>query len=293
MKLQCSCGAKYAFDATPEMLKNPVKFICPSCGLDASDFVNDLIRQEFGSEAPPPPAAPGTPPPPPPAGRLRISTEAAPAAAAPEAPAASKFCVKHRERATGQCAICHKPICPKCMELFGYFCSPLCKGKAEAQHLDVPAFAGRKDLVEAKFWRKTGLIAGVIGLVIAAFIGFWTWYAWFGAVPHPYFSARFEDTDRGYYGRAQLVGKDQLIALHGSTLARYDLQAKKTVWSQELISKEQIDAGIKEADEAEAKANEGFGQHSHVSQEDIEREVKQGVQSQLAMHVAGQHVWVE
>ena len=45
MKLQCSCGAKYVFDATPEMLQNPVKFICPSCGLDASDFVNELIRQ--------------------------------------------------------------------------------------------------------------------------------------------------------------------------------------------------------------------------------------------------------
>ena len=55
MKLQCSCGAKYVFEATPEMLQHPVKFICPSCGLDASDFVNELIRQEFGATAPPPP----------------------------------------------------------------------------------------------------------------------------------------------------------------------------------------------------------------------------------------------
>src|SRR5580704_7836515 len=162
MKLQCSCGAKYVFDATPEMLQNPVKFICPSCGLDASDFVNQLIRQEFGAAAAEVPSAP--PPPPARSSGLRISHEAAPAPAAPaQATAApSKFCTKHRERATEQCAVCHKPICPKCMEMFGFFCSPLCKGKAEAQNLDVPVFAGRKDVVEAQFWRKTGLIIGVL-----------------------------------------------------------------------------------------------------------------------------------
>ena len=48
MKIQCSCGAKYDFDITPGMAQNPVQFVCPACGLDASDFVNDLIRQELG-----------------------------------------------------------------------------------------------------------------------------------------------------------------------------------------------------------------------------------------------------
>ena len=47
MKIQCACGAKYAFDATPEMLQNPVRFVCPSCGLDSSDFVNELVRREL------------------------------------------------------------------------------------------------------------------------------------------------------------------------------------------------------------------------------------------------------
>jgi hypothetical protein len=292
MKLQCSCGAKYAFDATPEMLEHPVKFICPSCGLDASDFVNQLIRQEFGAPPPPAEAAPAPPPPTPASARLRVSVAAAPAPAASEAPAASKICAKHRERATEQCAVCHKPICRKCLEMFGYFCSPLCRGKAEAQHLDVPAYAGRKDLVEAKFWQRTGLIAGVIGLLVVAFIGVWVWYAWIGSVPHSYFSARFEDTDRGYFGRAQLVGRDQLVALHGGTLARYDLKDKKTVWSQELISKQQIEAGIKAANEMQAKMNEGMGLHSHSSQADIEGAVRQGLQSELALHVSGQNIWV-
>jgi len=297
MKLQCPCGAKYAFDATPEMLANPVKFICPSCGLDASEFVNGLIRQEFGAQTLPPlpeqdtPPVP-QPPPPVPASRLHIAHDL-PAAASPQAaPVASKFCAKHRERATGNCAVCQKPICPKCMELFGFFCSPLCKGKAELQHLDVPVYAGRKDVVEARFWHKTGWIASLIGLVMLLFVGGWTWYAWFGSVPHPYFSVRFEDTDRGYYGHSQLVGRDQLVFLHGGTLARYDLKTKKPVWSQELITKRQIDDLIKAADEEQAKMNEGMGLHSHRSQEDIERSAKQSLQSGLTLHVAGQNVWV-
>ena len=61
MKIQCACGAKYAFDVTPEMAENPVRFVCQNCGLDSSDYVNGLIRQELGLGtpviAPPPPAA--------------------------------------------------------------------------------------------------------------------------------------------------------------------------------------------------------------------------------------------
>src|SRR5579859_2241402 len=110
MKLQCSCGAKYAFEATPEMLSHPVKFICPSCGLDASEFVNQLIRQEYGAQVLPAPGTPDVspppPPPPPPAGRLRISHEAAAAQPVATAPV-SKFCAKHHERATEQCVVCH------------------------------------------------------------------------------------------------------------------------------------------------------------------------------------------
>ena len=278
------------------MLAQPVKFICPSCGLDASDFVNELIRQEFGAQTLPEPGVPDAPPPPPPppspASRLRVAHSAPPAAPAQPAPAASKFCARHRERATEKCAVCQKPICPKCLEMFGFFCSPLCKAKAEAQHVDVPVYAGRKDLVEARFWRKTGLIAGTLGLLLLLFLGGWIWYAWFGSVPHPYLSVRFEDTDRGYYGHSQLVGKDQIVFLHGGTLARYDLNTKKRVWSQELISQQQIDNGIKAANEMEARMNEGSDYHSHRGQDAIERSVKQVLQAELTLHVSGQNIWV-
>src|SRR5215472_18515898 len=49
MKLQCPCGAKYAFDVTPEMAGKPIRFVCSACGLDSSDYVNSLIRQELGA----------------------------------------------------------------------------------------------------------------------------------------------------------------------------------------------------------------------------------------------------
>src|SRR5882672_4681053 len=171
MKLQCPCGAKYAFDISPEMVQNPVRFVCPTCGLDSSDFVNELVRREFGAPAPeytPPVSTPPLPPPPAPAGasRLRISREEKPAAPVEAAPV-SKYCQKHRGvLATEKCAVCKKPICPQCMELFGYFCSPLCQNKADLQGIAAPVYAGQKFQVERQFWRKTGLIFGSIAGVI-------------------------------------------------------------------------------------------------------------------------------
>src|SRR6267142_2448947 len=67
MKLQCSCGAKYSFEVTPDMANQPVHFSCPACGMDYSEFVTNLVRQQLGpvpasAIAPPPP---GYVPPPP------------------------------------------------------------------------------------------------------------------------------------------------------------------------------------------------------------------------------------
>src|SRR6202000_3424473 len=73
-------------------------------------------------------------------------------------------CPKHQgEVSVAHCYICRKPICPKCMELFGYVCSPLCRAKAEANGVNVPVFAGQKSVIAARRWRKTGRI----GLAIA------------------------------------------------------------------------------------------------------------------------------
>src|SRR5438874_13381434 len=47
MKIQCSCGAKYEFEVTPDMAQRPVQFICQSCGGDLSASLSDLVRQEL------------------------------------------------------------------------------------------------------------------------------------------------------------------------------------------------------------------------------------------------------
>src|SRR5215813_9757692 len=53
MKVQCSCGAKFEFELSPAMASSPVKFVCPACGFDASDFVDGLVRRELGQSVKP------------------------------------------------------------------------------------------------------------------------------------------------------------------------------------------------------------------------------------------------
>ncbi len=302
MKIQCSCGAKYALDVTPEMAQ-PIKFVCPQCGLDSSDFVNQLIRSELAEQnvqpVSPPPEIPIVIKPAP--ARLKISHSEKPTESVqPEIVATgeivSKYCPKHRGvLATEKCAVCGKPICPQCMELFGYFCSPLCKNKAEQQGLAAPVYAKQKFQVEKQFWRKTAWVFRALVFAVVCALGFWIWYAWFGSVPHTYFSVRFADDDRAYAGGAQLAGQDQIIFLHGGTLARYDLKTQKPIWSQELIAKEQVADIVKRRDDARAReiaaSSEPENIHTPLASAE-EREAKIALQNQLALHVAGEDVWV-
>ena len=305
MKIQCSCGAKYAFDLTPEMAREPVKFVCPQCGLDSSELVNQLIQQELAEQnlppAPAPPSAPTALPKPAPA-RLKISHAEKPAeapaaeSAPPPGGHASKYCPRHLGvLTTEKCAVCGKPICPRCMEVFGYICSPLCKNKAELQRIAIPEYAGQRFATERRFWRKTGLIFGSLLTVLILALGFWIWYAWFGSVPHTYFSVRFADDDRAYAGGAQLVGPDQIVFLHGGTLARYDLKTKKEVWSRELVTADQIAAIVKQQDDARARANQNVtdDQYIHTPVPAVEeREAKIALQNVLSLRVSGRDVWV-
>jgi hypothetical protein len=245
MKIQCACGAKYSFDVTPGMLQTPVRFVCPTCGLDSSELVNELIRQEL-EQAPPAATAsvpanapvPVEPPPPPPRVTLRTSTTSQTAQATADAP---QLCSKHPgQPTTHRCHVCQKPICPKCMELFGYVCSPLCKAKAESHGIEVPVYAGQKSVVERQHWRRVGGVAAAISAVVVAVVGVWFWYAWFGSRPKAVFSVRF--TDPAYSGQSRLCGTNQFVFLHGGTLARCDLKMKKQIWSRELVDRKQVEA---------------------------------------------------
>ncbi len=121
------------------------------------------------------------------------------------------------------------------MKLFGHVCSPLCRAKAEAQNINIPVYAGQSAVAEARYWRKAGAIGGLIAAVVVAALGFWTWYAWFGSVPRPVFSVRFDD--RAYAGESRLCGTNQIVFLHGGTLARYDIKSGNEIWSDDLVSR--------------------------------------------------------
>jgi len=317
MKIQCSCGAKYSFDITPVMERQPVRFVCPACGVDSSEFVDGLIRQELGqtstpSGVPVPIQLPGIAVPPPP---VPVSTDTpadALIAAAPQPavavrvhlPAAAQAdgprCLKHGgEVALAKCFVCGKPICPKCMELFGYLCSPLCKAKADSHGLAVPLFAGQKTVVETKLWRKVFLVGGVLGGVAAVLLGFWFWYAWFGSMPKTAFAVRFPE--KALSGSSFFAGKEkeQIVFLHGATLARHDMKQRKEIWSRELLDPKEFqkkaERAIKEMQENRARAEDKYGKLDFFkipSAEKLALSMFRDAAAELELHVRGQNVWV-
>lgn len=320
MKVQCQCGAKYSIEVTPEMARDPVRFVCPGCGLDLSGPINDLIHQELGlapASAPIQVAAPAAPAP---SGRKRVETTSlsspAPgklslsrsvstathgtAVEAPQAPANPEDpqpCIKHHgELAFERCVVCRKPICPKCMEMFGFVCSPLCRARADSTGVHVPVYAGQKSVREAKQWRKIGLIGTGVAALVVGLLGFWIWYAWFGSVPHPVFSVRFPEI--AYAGSSQLCGKNQIVFLHGGLLARYDLGSKKAAWSTDVVTKEQMDAEVDRQmnnykAELSAAIRNGSDFRPHIPlQEDLAKTVAEEMQSGLHLYIQDQNIWV-
>jgi hypothetical protein len=305
MKIQCSCGAKYSFDVTPAMAQTPVQFVCPACGVNASDMVNRLIRQELGLPATdatpaPAPVAPRVRPPPqaPPVSRLWVQVpEVAPVEAEPNAADTPQRCFKHPGQfVVDKCHVCSKPLCPKCMELFGYVCSPLCRARAEAQGMEIPVYAEQKSVKEARTWRRTVAAAGTIaGLVVAA-LGVWFWYAWFGSVPSTVWSVRFAEPS--YSGQTAFCGPDQIVFLHGDTLARHDMKLKKEIWSRHLVDKQEIEAAVARQMKAmravidRANSEDPDNVPKMSDPEKLRKNMQRELEAALDLRVRGENIWV-
>jgi hypothetical protein len=236
-----------------------------------------------------------------PAAGLRINKEtpAVQAATATEVadPDAPRPCFRHMGQfAVEKCYVCSKPICPRCMELFGYVCSPLCKSKAEAQGIEVPEFQGQRDVKEARTWRKTVLVTTSVCTVIAAVVGFWFWYAWFGSAPHTVFSVRFGD--RAHSGQSAFAGQNQIVFLHGGTLARHDMKSKKEIWSVNLIDDKEIDRLVakqmddarKEIDRANSETPEFVPKMPRPDK--LKKELTRETAAEMNLRVAGQNIWI-
>jgi hypothetical protein len=336
MKIQCSCGAKYAFDVTPEMAQSPVRFVCQSCGADSSALVNQLIRQQLGLDAPAASARPAVAPAPvivpPPAHRpaapaaapvvrvaasvptaptaaaattpapaappaVRLSAPAAAAAAAPEV-AAPQVCTRHAgQLTTHRCLVCQKPICPQCMQIFGFVCSAYCKGKAENQGMDIPVYAGQRDVAQSREWRKVGLITMAVGAAVVLVLGAWGWYAWVGSVPKVAFSVRMADP--GYSGQVRVRPQDQVVFLHGGTLARHDMKAKKEIWSSLLIDRKAIADEATKQFEAQQVAREKYraaggdvSEMNFITRDEFLESVERDATDELRLYVRGENIWI-
>ena len=328
MKIQCSCGTKYAFEITPDMIANPVQLVCQSCGADNSAAVNQIICQQFGAtvtqSAPPPkPIAVVMASQPVPVPAQAVLPQAVAVAAAPAAPrlqvklhtasattsepaadataSAPKMCLKHPGQfSTDQCRVCGKPICPQCMALFGYVCSSFCKNEAEQRRIDLPVYQNQTTLITKRRSGKIGLVIGSTCLVLALFLGTYLWYRLIGSHPRVIFSRQFATP--AYSGGGKLIGQEAVL-LHGGHLARYDLKSKKEIWSADLIDMTRITA---EAEEALAKENEareqwikegrvgadvGYVPPRHTKDEFIQMFLS-SAQSEFTLHVHEENIWL-
>jgi hypothetical protein len=314
MKLECSCGSKSEFEVRPEMRDHPVQFVCASCGLDSSEFVDALVRRELGQTGKPVgtpvPAVLGASPkglalqvasdtPPVPVVRLSRSglTSQAPSNMPVGAEAAT--CPKHPyEVASAKCYVCSKPICPQCMALFGYVCSPLCRAKAESHGIVVPVYAAQKSVVEARRWRWLVYMSSGAGVIIVLLLSFWFWYAWFGREPKPILSVRFSEP--AYSGQSALAGnhKDQVVFLHGAVLSRYDLASGKQVWSRRIVEQEQVERAVARQMRANQAVvdkanNEAWEEMPKMpSTETLTKLMEREATASLHLQVRGEHLWV-
>jgi outer membrane protein assembly factor BamB len=260
IKILCPCGTKFAFDVEPVQGRMPMAVACPECGADATELANTAIAQQLA------PAAGGPPPAEPPRVRIRTATakpvEATPAAspAPPPAPAAGstprirlagapeadanaspapeaqpQFCTHHpTEPVTEHCRVCGKPICPKCMELFGYVCSVYCRGKAEREKMELPRYAQQRSVIAEAARAKARLVMISITAVLAVLFAGWVWWAFFGTKPRVVWSAPIPRGERGTV--YELLSPTEILAIKERQLVLHDIAQGKDLWTTPLES---------------------------------------------------------
>jgi hypothetical protein len=193
--------------------------------------------------------------------------------------------------------VCGKPICPLCMKMFGYVCSPLCRQKAELTGVEVPEYELQNSVLDRKYQRKlTTTILGAGG-GLALIIGIWIWYLLVGSQPRPAYIARL--TPPAHSGKIHLVGKNQLIVIHGGTLSRHDVGAKKEIWSASLVDRLKLlteaKANLQQIEE-EVRRAQLSGRNTERLQvpalENVTAALEREYVADLELHVRGEKIWI-
>lgn len=270
MKIQCPCGAKYAFEVTAEMARQPFRLVCQACNTDLGPALQPLIDQAVAELAPPaasptpvavapvPSVKSLVPSPPSGGGGLRVTGGSAAAPTPTPAPAEAgsavdSTCQRHPGVAVVEhCRVCQKSICPRCMEQFGYVCSAYCQGKAESQNLELPEYAFQHKHTAARESRlfKMGMVAGFV--ILFAIIGAYGYYVFYASRPHPFFSLKFNP--RLTEGACRLLDANSALLVRNGEALRYDLKSQTAVWNTLLVSSNEVAVAAKQRVESERAA---------------------------------------
>ena len=89
-------------------------------------------------------------------------------------------------------------------------------------------------------------------------------------------------------GESRLCGTNQIVFLHGGTLARYDIKSGKEVWSQVLVTKQQIADAVARENQMQPTG----GSEPRIPQSQLEEMAVRDLEGSLQLHVSGENVWV-
>ena len=157
--------------------------------------------------------------------------------------------------------------------------------------MTAPAFTGSRYEAEIEFRRKATLIGGIVGILVVLGLGFWIWYAWIASVPKVQFSVRWDAIS---HSGTSWINGDQVVFLHGGTLARYNWQTKQKIWSVDLVTTQEVNDILKEEDEEKAdEAKHGYESSGGIQLASYrEKYARIGLESALSLEGSGKNVWI-
>ncbi|MEO6183051.1 MAG: B-box zinc finger protein, partial [Verrucomicrobiota bacterium] len=285
IKVQCSCETRYSFEVEPVNGKMPTNIFCPTCGADGTDYANQFIHQSLG-EAPSPVRVVITKP----RIRLQVADDHTALASPPTsgesgevALAEAEMCHRHtRNAATEHCVVCQKPICPECMQTFGYLCSVGCRYRAEQEKIRVPVYKFQRNVVERGDVRKSVGISVAVGLVVVALFGALFWYTLSGSKPRSYYILKVPPDKGGTY--AQFLGPNQILLLNKNKIALHNIKSKKETWSTALDDPSPVAAG--------SSVSKSAAKKTAVDEDDDSAYAYEDYSTGPAPHFTGNDVWI-
>ena len=155
-------------------------------------------------------------------------------------------------------------------------------------------------VIQARPGRKARWIGAAVAALFAFLLGFWFWYEVFGSKPRVAYSLKFPAAV--YAGRCKLVPPHDALLLRGARLARYDLAARKEVWSNNLVDRRQIEDSAArfmaqtEVENRRVNARmqaEGLAwKPESPGLEETTRRIENEAEAQIHWHINGHDVWL-